>query len=355
MKILFIPEPKKEETSERTPQIVKILKKKHELLFLSPQEHWIQKRGSWMMRALERLRNNRRLVRKGKNISGVDLVFCRDLAFALPGRKIAKALGAPCVWDSEGSIKAFWDDHHKYPGQILPWLPVEKWLTKRIDQMITVTKRDETAYLKQGLDPDRIHIIPVCVDSGNFSRKTKAEARQSLALPPNETLFLFFSNFNYLPNKKGLKFLNEKVAPLLPGKLLLCGTGNLPKKLHPKIRHIGFLPLKELYDLIRAADVCLSPIWEANGTLTKVLDMLGHGAPTVITPAAHKGIPEIQDGIHAMVAQNEESFIQKTLELAKNKNLQEKLGEPAQELIRTKYDWKIYENKLLNLLEGFVQ
>ncbi|OGQ06059.1 MAG: hypothetical protein A2W61_01335 [Deltaproteobacteria bacterium RIFCSPLOWO2_01_44_7] len=353
MKILFIPEPKKEETSERSPQMIKVLKRKHEVVFLKPEEYWIKKRSFWPLRAWERFHINKKLIEEGKKMDGIDLVFCRDYTFALPGSRIARHLRKPCVWDSEGSMKAFWEDHHKYPTQVLPWLPAEKWLSKRVNYMITVTERDRRGHIEQGMDPNRIHIIPICVRSELFSQKTKEEARQALQLASHETFFLFFSNFNYLPNRMAINFLNEKVAPHLPGKLLLCGQGNLPKKLHPKIEYLGFLPLQKLYDLIRASDVCLSPIWEANGTLTKVLDMLGHGAATVITPAGQKGVRGLQDGVHALVAQDKEDFIYKTLLLAKNPTLQSKLKKSGPEVVQKNHEWKLYENQLLTLVESF--
>ncbi|MDO8527023.1 MAG: glycosyltransferase family 4 protein [Deltaproteobacteria bacterium] len=353
MKILFIPEPGKTETSERSYPLIKILEKRHELLFLKPPGNPTQKRPSWPMRVFQRLQNIKQLIEEGKKFKEADLVLCRDYMHALPGSRIAKHLGIPCIWDSERSMKLFWEDHHQYPVQTLPWITVEKWLTKRVDHLVTVTERNKQAHILQGMDPNHIDIIPVCVCFDRRSRKSKAEARKALQLSADKKLFLFFSNFDYPPNQRALTFLNEKVAPRLPGELLLCGKGKLPKNLHGNIKYMGFLPLEKLYDLIRACDIGLSPVWEANGTLTKVLDMLAHGTATVVTDIVQTGIPELQDNVHSCIAKNEEEFIQKTLTLANDLLLQEKLRENGPHIIRSKYDWALYEDKLLDIVGRF--
>lgn len=354
MKILFLPEVTGEDTSGRSPEIVKILGRKHELVFLNPKENWIRSRRFWPLRAWERIQITRNLIEAGKKMRGIDLIFCKDYMYALPGIFIAKHLNKPCVWESEGSMKAFWDASHKYPFQVLHWMWMEKWLVKYADHMITVTETDAKAYIQQGMNPDRIDIVPVCIRPENASKKTRTEARQLLGLPQNETLFLFFSMFNYAPNFAALDFLNKSVAPHLPGRLLLCGSGKLPKKLHPKIEYLGFVPLERLYDLIRASDVCLAPVWEANGTLVKVLDMLAHGAPTVVTSAVQQGIPELQDGVHTLIAKTKEEFLQKTLQLANNANLRQKFTQTAPEIIEKKYNWNLHEEKLLALMESYL-
>lgn len=351
MNILFIPEYQGEISSSRTCLFTRFLEKKHRLIFLKPKEHWIKKRSFWPLRAAERFLITQSLIEEGKKKENIDLVFCRDYMYAFPGWFIAKHLKKPCVWDSEGSMKVFWDSSHKYPAQILPWMLLEKWLAKRFPFMIAMTEEDKKAYAEQGMDPDKIHIIPHCIPMEAISRKTREEARQSLQLPKEETFFLFFAMFDYLPNKAALHFLNEKVAPHLPGKLLLCGKGKLPKKLHPKIQYLGFLSFEKLYDLIRACDISLSPVWEANGTLTKALEMLAHGAPAVLTDVVRRGIPEIQDGVHALIAKDRDDFLQKTLRLAQDHSLQEKFGKNGPEIIRKKYDAGLHENELLRLVE----
>lgn len=352
MKILFIPEYTGAETSERTPQLLKILKKRHDLVFIS-QNDLSRRKAFKPLRVFDRIRQTRKLIKEGKKLNGIDLIYCRDYMNAYPGLKIAEHLGKPCVWDSEGSMKAFWDSCHKYPTQVLPWMLLESCMVKHVDYMITVTDIDKKAYIKQGMDPERINIIPICVRSEFMSRKSKGEARRELGLSSDKTIFLFFSNFDYAPNFKALKFLNEEVAPRVEGTVLLSGKGRLPERLHPNVKYLGFLPFEKLYDLIRACDVCLAPIWEANGTLTKVLDMLMHGAPTVVTNVVRKGIPELENGKNALIAESTQDFISKTIQLAGDKELQNKLSNAATDVIKNKYEWSFYEDKLLNLIDSF--
>lgn len=353
MKILFIGSFQSETSTERTSILFQILKKRHEVVLLKPEENWIRRRAFFPLRVWERIAITKKLVQKGRCFKNIDLVFCKDTMHAFPGYWIARHLQKPMIWESEGSVKAFWEDSHRYPQQILPWLLLEKWLAKRADFLITITERDRRAYVEQGMDPKKIRIIPVCIHSQKLSKRTKEEARRMHQLPPNEPLFLFFAHFNYLPNRKALEFLNAQVAPRLPGKLLLCGEGRLPKKLHPNVRYLGFVPLQKLYDLIRASDVCLAPIWEARGTITKVLDMLGHGAPAVITPIIQQGIPEIVDGRHALIARNKEDFTQKTLRLGQDISLQAQLSRQASEIIQHRYDWAAHEANLLKFVDEF--
>ena len=85
------------------------------------------------------------------------------------------------------------------------------------------------------------------------------------------------------------------------------------------------------------------------GGLTKVVESLAFGKPTVVTHLT--GIPELVNGQNTMIASNPKEFIEKTLYLLDNQSISEKLGREGREIVEKHYDWRRYVDRIFEVIE----
>jgi glycosyltransferase involved in cell wall biosynthesis len=110
----------------------------------------------------------------------------------------------------------------------------------------------------------------------------------------------------------------------------------------------GFVP--NVFEYILAADVCLAPMEQPEGLLTKVLDSISCSKPTVVMASAINGIPELTDGYNAMVAKDKKEFIQKTIYLLKNLGEAKVIGDRARKTLEEHYSWEFSKGKFIQTL-----
>jgi glycosyltransferase involved in cell wall biosynthesis len=91
-----------------------------------------------------------------------------------------------------------------------------------------------------------------------------------------------------------------------------------------------------------------TPLGEGGVSLA-VLEAMAIGKPIIATSVG--GIPEIiEDGINGLIVQPEvDQIAQKIDYLLENKDLAAKLGENAQNKVKSKFNWRISADKFLSL------
>jgi GT2 family glycosyltransferase len=117
---------------------------------------------------------------------------------------------------------------------------------------------------------------------------------------------LFVGSYGHSPNVDGARYLAQHVMPLvrevLPGLPLWLVGGDPPAEvlaLADAHTHVpGWLPdLTACYDACR---VVAAPLRYGAGVKGKVVDAMGRGVPTVLTPVAAEGMA-VEDGVHTLV------------------------------------------------------
>lgn len=283
----------------------------------------------------------------------VELVFCEDLHRALSGLLIARIRGLRCVWDSHGSIGI--EGTSTGAGRVYVRLAtaLERFLGKRVDVLLTVTDADREAYVQMGVPPAKVHVLPLTIDLGRLPLESSDDGRpRSSTTPPT---LLFFGSFQYAPNLEALEFLNTHLAPHLEAKGIACtiwvaGRDVPPWTFHPSIKVLGFVP--DLHETIRAADLCVVPVWHGGGTLTKVLDAMAVGTPTVLSSLAASGFSGIEDGVHALVADSEEAFLNQVERALGDPKAGRAMARQARHLIEGRHDQAVQQPVLQALLQG---
>ncbi|HYM40898.1 MAG TPA: glycosyltransferase family 4 protein [Thermoplasmata archaeon] len=354
-RILFIPEVREDGTSDRSPAVLRLLRKRHEVItFPSPRDRLIYdtsraRAPRYALYAVDRLLAAVQGVRLGRK-THIELTFCETPHHALVGLWISRILGVPSVWDSHGNAAVAARSTGK--GRVYTFLAsaLDRFLGRRVDALITVSKADAEAYEAMGVPPDRLHVIPTSVNVEEVEREAgQAVPRGTEAA---KTL-IFFGSYKYTPNLEALRFISARLAPYLEKEGIVCqilvAGRDLPRMdLHPSIQPVGFV--EDIHALIRSADLCVVPIWSGVGILTKVVDTMATGTPLVMSRPATMGIPEIQDGVHALVATSPDRFPELVADALRNPEKMHEIAGNARRLVEARYDWRIQEPLLEDLL-----
>ena len=194
-------------------------------------------------------------------------------------------------------------------GQIASTLRswVEKSVYSRSARVIVLSKAfAKLAVTRYGIQPDRIRIVPGCVDIERFSVSvTRAEARTRLGLPRDRPLLL---SVRRLVKRMGLLELvsaMQEIAARVPEALLLIGgRGLLREELEQRVqtlgltehvRFLGYVDDTDLPFLYRAADINVVPTTALEGFGLVAAEALAAGTPSMVTRVG--GLPDVVAGL----------------------------------------------------------
>jgi glycosyltransferase involved in cell wall biosynthesis len=361
---LFIPEIRYTKATERSSRVREALGNKYKVYAIDPINKRQQTFGTnRLLQIAEYLYEKIMLVIRSYRVAKlkkIDLIFCEGAPYALVGVIVSRLIRKPCIWDSHGNIIIFCRNFKKSPIYSAVVTLMEKWVGKRVAALITVSEVDKRAYIEMGVEAAKIYIIPISIDLGEISypgnSDQKLRLRQKLGLPPDKKLLLFFGNIKYAPNSEAVEFINNKLAPVIEKRyddveILVIGyTKESPSPPSNPSRIVGFMNFRpNIYDYILASDISIAPLWTAFGVLTKVVDSLACGKPTIVTHLA--GIPELVSGQNTMIASNPKEFIEKTLYLLNNQSISEKLGREGRKIVEQHYDWRRCVNQIFEVIE----
>jgi len=220
----------------------------------------------------------------------------------------------------------------------------EKYYWQQATRLVTMSDEDKRFISREVGKKIAIDVVANGVDMDFFARAKKDY--------PEDPTVLFVGTFKWLPNADAVEFLVEEIWPHIikqipNAKLHIVGFSpnnkiiNYGKKLSIKISG-GIADIRDAY---RKAHVLLAPIRSGKGTRYKVLEAMAMGLPVVGTPLSVEGL-DVRPGIEALVANSPKGLAQKTVQLLKDKALQQTLAKNGKVLVTNKYDWKIISREL---------
>ncbi len=357
--VLFIPDAEIGQTSERTPTILRTLREQHEVIGLrGPWDRILyDPRRSKAPRAVLYVVDKGLLVWRGLWLARrhrVRVIVCETVHHAVAGILIARLLGIRCVWDSHGNGKLFYEslERSRMSVRLIAWL--ERFLGRRVDALITVSSRDAAAYAQMGLEPSKVHVIPMSVHVREIDSIARPENGGTAVRSRGHAVLLLFGSFGYGPNREALDFVNDVLAPALGQAGIRCeiqvaGRDIPAVRFDPLVRPIGFVP--NIYASIRAATLCIVPVKRGVGVLTKVLDAMAVGTPVVMSDFAARGIPEIRHGVHAFVAATDEEFLRYVTQALSEPDTCLEMRRRARELVERKFDWETLADRLEAIID----
>ncbi len=198
------------------------------------------------------------------------------------GRIAALWAGSPCI------VSTF---HNVYTRRRMRIHLINRFLGKFTHRIIAVSeavKRDLLRY--DGLEPDKVLVIPNMIDLDAFGRGDRERVRRELGFTPRE---LVLGCVARLEEQKGHVYLLE-AANLLRRqragiRLLLVGDGRLRSSIEHKAKELGLLDVvvftgtsNRVAELMSAMDVFVLPsLWEGLGLVLG--EAMASGVPVVST------------------------------------------------------------------------
>jgi glycosyltransferase EpsD len=247
----------------------------------------------------------------------------------------------------KGNLKVLYTAHgfHFFGGApVFYWLtfyPVEKWLSRYTDAIITINHEDFDLVKTHGFrNRQTFRIDSIGVTAGKFfpvSREEKSSLRKKYNYTNDQFLLIYAAEFIHRKNHRlildALTFLVKEIPGI---KLLFAGNGELLDKMksycHEKNldRYVDFLGFRQdIGQLMNISDVGISSSRQ-EGYGMHIAEGMSCGLPFVVTrDRGHREM--IIDGVNGfMFPQNDlQKFIELIINLYKNPEFRNQLSKAA--------------------------
>ena len=216
-----------------------------------------------------------------------DLIYCQQPVGGMMGRLLGKKFKLPVIYTAHG--------FHFFKGaplvNRLVYKPVEKWLSKYTDILITINEEDYQNALKmKAKNVFKINGIGIDKSKVKIEDFDKAEFRKELGLNPEDKVILTVSeinqNKNYITMLQTIKLLVEKDKSI---KFISCGTGVWEEKIHNYSKELGiesnvvFLGYrKDIGKIMQISDLFFHASYREGLTLS-VMEAMSVGLPCVVS------------------------------------------------------------------------
>ena len=224
---------------------------------------------------------------------------------------------------------------------------IERWGERSADAVLVITPRLARQLVSEGVEEERVHVIPPGVNSALFSGPFE-DPFPSIGRP--RVVFV-----GRLAPQKGVRTLVEaaRLIRTLGAQVLLVGDGPQRATLEREVRRLGvddevhffgFAPHERVPAVLSHADLLVLPsLYEELGTI--LLEAMWMGVPIVASRTG--GIPGIiDDGVNGLLVPpgDSEALARAIDRVLSSPDLARRLGEAA----RAKdYDWEVLAERVL--------
>lgn len=192
-------------------------------------------------------------------------------------------------------------------------------------------------------------VIPNCI---NFEEYLQFQ-RGRLEVPneDNKAVILFIGTLLYPPNRDAVNIICSQIAPCFGENVEFVVVGKNPPNV-PKPSNVNFLGyVDDIKACILKSDICIAPLRYGSGTRFKILEYMAMGKPVISTSKGAEGI-DYTNNKNIIIEDTLGAFPEKIRVLLDDKKLRDNLGKNAVDLIKMKYDWKIYRKTLHDVYES---
>lgn len=256
--------------------------------------------------------------------------------------KKARKKGTKVIYTAHG--------FHFFKGApLINWLlyyPVEKWLSKYTDCLITINDEDYECAKRNKFKAGSIKKINgVGIDLNKFKPQNlekKKELRKQYGFSDTDFILIYVAEMSYRKHQDLLinvvNILKTKIPNL---KLLLVGTGSFIDKYKKQTKNLGleqyiyFLGYrKDIPNLMTIADVGVSSSRQ-EGLPVNVMEAMATGLPLVVTDCrGNRDLVRNDENGYIVGIDNLEEFAEKILKLYSSKELRKIFGRKSLELIK---------------------
>lgn len=215
-------------------------------------------------------------------------------------------------------------------------------LLNRYDRIITLSAIDSEKLIKAGVT------VPI---SSSFAIVEMKKYNEEVNIPEN--IITFVGPENHQPNKIGIEWFLENCWGKLLGnlnyRLHIIGnwSDNTKSNIQKKYSNVFFLGFVPNLDSVIKNTTMIVPITIGSGIRMKILEAANCQVPVVCTTIGVEGIP-YKDGIHAYIADEPDSFVDKIIKL-NNIEVRERLVCNSYQLVQEKFSIQALADNRLNI------
>uniref|UniRef100_A0A7V3J946 Glycosyltransferase n=1 Tax=candidate division CPR3 bacterium TaxID=2268181 RepID=A0A7V3J946_UNCC3 len=229
-----------------------------------------------------------------------------------------------------------------YESDVLDYFDVG-FVCSPLDRQYILENRQRTGKPFKGL-----FLMPMAVDAGILRIASPVK---------EENWIVFLGKMDYYPNELAVEYFVREIFPGLLArdrtvKFYIIGANptNRVKRLTniPNVIVTGYVA--DPFDYVRRAKVFVSPQLIGAGMQTKVINAMALGKPVVGTTKA-LGAIEGENGVHFLVADDRQTFINALDLLLNSTQFRQAVGQRARELVERLYTWDRVGERLLEVFE----
>jgi glycosyltransferase involved in cell wall biosynthesis len=219
----------------------------------------------------------------------------------------------------------------------------EHWAVSAFDRVIAVSDEDAAA-----LGMGAVDVLPNGVDVGKFE----------VTPLPTEPRLVFTGALYTSPNQDGIHWFCHEVLPLVRRAVTDVSLEIVGANPPPNVLALGALPGVEVHTdvpsvqpYLAKARVAIVPLRIGSGTRLKALEALAAGRPVVGTATGLEGLG-LEDGSHALVANDATSFAAATVRLLRDGFLASSLVTEGRAMVEAHYSWEQIGNRFQTIVLG---
>ena len=288
---------------------------------------------------------------------------------ALIGYALGKLLGAPLVFDFQGSLTGEMVDHH-FLNPEGPFYRPTRWLEELIDRLpqAIITNSRHAANLlggEFGCDPAKIHIVPDCVNPDAFrpdvlTEEERLGLKAQLGIPPERKVVVYLG---LLAEYQGTGLLIRAAAELVKARpdvhFLIMGFPGVEGYqalahslgLADHVTFTGKIPYERAPHYLALGDVAVAPKLSATEGSGKLLNYMAMALPTVAfdTPVSREYLGELgvyaERGNHAALAEAIGALLEDGERAAA-------LGRALRQRAMERYSWEVAGRKIVGIYDS---
>jgi len=269
---------------------------------------------------------------------------------------LVKKMGARTIMGNENVEWRVYEKYASHQFFLLKWFlkleikrmrAYEEYLWHLADINIAPSRNDASQI--ENVTKKECFVVPngVDLDSIKFFQKN-----------PDSQTIIFIGTMIYQQNNDAVKYFLEEIYPKIknknPSVKFILISWYKPAWLDKFLADgsIEFIQDKNTpaYEFLKKADVLVAPIRIGGGTRIKILEAMAAGVPVVSTKIGIEGI-DAKTGDGVIITNSTEDFVQKTVELLRNKEIREKIDFAGRKLVEKFYDWEKIAKKLSKIYE----
>jgi glycosyltransferase involved in cell wall biosynthesis len=215
----------------------------------------------------------------------------------------------------------------------------ERGVCSRFDRIVCVSNEDRRALAPAGSEEQRMHVIPITVDTAALPQLERDEGSQciisvgTMFWPPNVEGLLWFVNLVYPLVRREVPEASLQVIGARPAAEIMRQA-----QTDSSIEVLGYV--EDITPQLSHSAVFIVPLKSGGGMRVKILDAWARGIPIVSTSIGCEGIEKAVHGENVLIGDGPVEFADHVVKLIRSASLSERLVRNGRRTVEASYDWR---------------